>query len=75
MDYFHRPSDGGFPLESGLELDIFPADAEPNPKLQFRFEIALNEPGIIEGKPLIETLHQLTTHVEDIVIALTPRLT
>ena len=50
------------------------AEDEPDPEQQFRFEVALSEPGIIEGKPLLETLHQLTTLVEGIISALSPRL-
>lgn len=68
------PADKGFPLEEGFVLFIDAPDAEPNPKQEFRFMIALNEPGIAEGKPLLETLHQLVSLVEGIVTALTPRL-
>jgi len=68
------PSDKGFPLEAGFKLYVGAVNQEPNPKQQFRFDVALNEPGIAEGKPLIETLHQFTTLVEGIVTALTPRL-
>jgi hypothetical protein len=67
-------SDKGFPLKAGFELFTDLPDAELNPKLKFRFEVALNEPGIVEGKPVVETLHQMTTLVEGIVTALTPRL-
>jgi hypothetical protein len=74
MDLYLREADVGFPLKEGVELYITGADEEPNPKQQFRFEVALNEPGIAEGKPLLETVHQLTTLVEGIVTALTPRL-
>ena len=50
------------------------ANAEVNDTLQFRFNVALNEPGIVEGKPLLETLHQLAALVEGIVVALAHRL-
>ena len=49
-------------------------DEKPNPKQQFRFSVALSELGVIEGKPLLETIHQLTALVEGIVTALTPLL-
>lgn len=71
---FFKPADILFPLKAGDELFIDGADAEVNEKMQFRFNVALNEPGIIEGMPLLETLHQFTALVEGIVGALTPRL-
>lgn len=74
LSAFLVPDDKGFPLKEGFELYIGAPDEKPNPKQQFRFTVALNEPGIVEGKPLIETLHQLTTLVEGIVTALKPRL-
>ena len=75
MNVFLNPADKGFPLKPGFELYIGAVDEKPNPKQQFRFAIALSEPGIIDGKPLLETLNQLTTLVEGIVTALGPRLT
>jgi hypothetical protein len=74
MDAFLMPADKGFPLKEGFELYIGAADDKPNPQQQFRFTVALNEPGICEGQPLLESLHQLTALVEGIVVALTPRL-
>jgi hypothetical protein len=73
-DLFVLPSDSGFPLKEGFELFITGPEAEPNPNQQFRFVVALNEPGIAEGEPLLEAVHQLVTLVEGIVVALTPRL-
>jgi hypothetical protein len=75
MDVFLRPADTGFPMKEGFELYIGAVDEEPNPKAQFRFDVALSEPGIVEGKSLLETLHHLTALVESVVTALTPRLT
>jgi hypothetical protein len=74
MNIFLNPADKGFPLKAGFELYIGAIDEKPNPKQQFRFSVALSEPGIIEGKALLETVHQLTTLVEGIVGTLTPRL-
>jgi len=71
---FFQPADVLFPLKEGDKLFIDAPDAEVNEQMQFRFNVALNEPGIIEGKPLLETVHQLTTLVEGIVMALTPRM-
>jgi hypothetical protein len=55
------------PLKAGDELFVDVPDAEMNENLDFRFKVAFNEPGIIEGEPLIETLHQFTKLVGDIV--------
>ena len=74
MTLYLNPVDKGFPLKEGFELLIMGVDEKPNPKQQFRFQVALNEPGIAEGEPLLETLHQLTILVEGIAVVLTPRL-
>ncbi len=74
MDIFLNPADKGFPLKAGFELYIGAVDEKPNPKQQFRFDVALNEPGIVEGEPLLQALHQFSALVEGIVVALTPRL-
>jgi hypothetical protein len=39
------PADNLFPLEAGKELFIDEADAEPNEKMQFRFDVVLYEFG------------------------------
>jgi hypothetical protein len=74
LDAFFRPTDVLFPLKVGDELFVDVPDAKVNEKLQFRFSVALYEPQIIEAQSLVETMHQLTTLVEGIVTALTPRL-
>jgi hypothetical protein len=74
MNVFLNPADKGFPLKPGFELYIGAVDEKPNPKQQFRFDVALSELGIIEGKPLLETVNQLSALVDGIVSTLTPRL-
>jgi len=74
MNVYLMPANKGFPLKAGSELYIGAVDEEPNPKLEFRFTIVLNEPGIIEGKPLLETVNQFISLVEGIVMELTPLL-
>ncbi len=74
LDAFFRPADVLFPLKVGDELFIDAPDAKVNENLQFRFNVALYEPQIVEAQSILETLHQLTTVVEGIVAALTPRL-
>jgi hypothetical protein len=64
---FIRPADNLFPLEAGKELFIDAVDAEPNEKMQFRFDVAVNEPGVIEGKPILETLVQLSDRINGVV--------
>jgi hypothetical protein len=74
MSLFLIPADSGFPLKEGFELFIGAVDEKPNPKQQFQFDVALSEPGIIEGKSLLQTVQQFTALVEGIVTALRPRL-
>jgi hypothetical protein len=74
MDVFLNPADKGFPLEAGFELYIGDVDEKPNPKQQFRFDVAINEPGIIEGKPLLHVVNDFIGLVDDIVAALKPLL-
>ncbi len=74
MNIFLNPADKGFPLRAGFELYIGAVDEKPNPKQQFRFDVVLSEPGIMEGKPLLDTVNQFTVLVEGVVTALTPRL-
>jgi hypothetical protein len=54
MNVFLNPADKGFPLQPGFELYIIAPDEEPNPKLGFRFAVALDEPGVVA-----ETMNKL----------------
>jgi hypothetical protein len=74
MAVFCNPADNGFPLKPGFELYTGAHDEPCDPRQQFRFNVAINEPGIVESKSILETLHQLMTLVEGIVTTLTPRL-
>jgi hypothetical protein len=47
-----------------------PGDEEVNKKLQFTFDVAFDEPGIIEGKSVIETLDEMIPLVEGIIASL-----
>jgi hypothetical protein len=64
---FLTPTDRMFPLKPGDELLLDAPDAIPNPTMQFRFEIALGEKGIIEGEPLVETLQNMINTVDSVV--------
>lgn len=74
MDCFVRENGGDFPMTAGLELFIDAPDAEFDKKLQFRFDVAISEPQVLEAKSLIETLHQMANLVEGIVSTLEPKL-
>ena len=64
----------GGTLEPGKELFIDAADAEPNEKMQFRFDVAIHEPGLIEGGPIVETVVGFRDRISDIVNAFKPCL-
>lgn len=64
---FLKPADILFPLKIGDELFIDGPDAKPIPDMQFKFNIVLNEPGIIEGEPLIEVLQSMIASVEELI--------
>ena len=74
LDLFIRPADNLFPLEAGKELLIDPPDAQPNEKIQFRFDVAIHEPGLIEGQPIVETVVTFRARISDIVNAFKPCL-
>lgn len=71
---FFEVADNRFPLKTGDELLADTLDSEPNEKLKFTFEVALHEPRIIEGKPVVETLVQFRDRVNGIVEAFRPCL-
>lgn len=71
---FIRPADPLCPLKAGDELFIDSPDAEENTEMKFAFNIALNEPGVIEGEPLIETLQGMTDAVYNIILGFKPML-
>jgi hypothetical protein len=63
MDVYINPADKGFPLQPGFELYIGRVDEAPDSKQQFRFQLALHEPGVAEGLPLIEAVDEMITAV------------
>ena len=66
IELFLKPSDIS-PVKVGTELFIDLPDSEENPERQFRFQLALYEPGIIEGKPLLETMQRFSDLVSKTV--------
>jgi len=71
---FLRPADPMFPLEAGDELFIDAPDAEPNKKMQFRFDVALSEPQVLEGEPILEALHQMVDLTDNLIPTFAPLL-
>jgi hypothetical protein len=71
---FLKPADNLFPLEHGKELFIDAPDAEPNDKVTFQFDVAIHEPGLIEGRPVRETVITFRDRVSDIVNDFKPYL-
>jgi len=74
MNLFVRPANNGFPLSEGFVLYVGGVDEKPNPKQQFRFEVVLDESGIVDGKPLLEILNQFVEVVENVFDSLKVRL-
>jgi hypothetical protein len=74
LSAFFRPANPLCPLKVGDELFIGAPDDEVNEKMQFRFDIALNEPQIIQAEPLIETIHHFADLVNKIVDQFVPFL-
>jgi len=66
-----RPTDAVFPLEDGAVFFIFqdhtPPYTKPHMNFKFTFGVAFNEPGIVQGEPVIELLHQSVGLVKGIV--------
>ena len=67
LDLFIKPKDILFPLKAGDELFSDAPGAKPIPHMQFRFNIVLNETGIIEGEQLIEVVQSMINEVEILV--------
>jgi hypothetical protein len=66
---FFRFIDPEFPLRAGHELFADAPDAEVDEKLQFRFQVAFREPGIIEGELLIETVQSMAAAVDNLIVS------
>lgn len=62
------PANAVFPVIDGAEILALPADPNMNP--QFTFDVAFNEPQVIQREPILPFLHQLAHLVEGIVASL-----
>jgi hypothetical protein len=76
MNFWYRLEKPVFPMADGSKLYEDDPDAEVSDKIEFGFKIAFYEAdaGIVDPKPLLETLRQLATLIDGIVTALSPRL-
>lgn len=68
LNAYFRPADNLFPLKAGDELFKDVVDAQASKDLDFRFNIVLNEPGVIEGAPLIDTLNGFSDIVSKTIL-------
>jgi hypothetical protein len=71
---FFKVADPLFPLKQGAELFIDAPDAKVDDQLQFHLDVAFGEPQILDGEPLIATLHQMADHVDAILLKFKPWL-
>ena len=67
MPVFIKPADILFPLKYGDELFIDAPDAKPISNMKFRFNLVLNEPGIVEGKPITGLVQSMIAEVENLI--------
>lgn len=56
LDIFLSPANRMFNLKVGDILETVPPESEVYKKSDFRFNVSLNEPGVIECEPLLDTL-------------------
>ena len=66
LSLFLKPADNLFPLKVGEDLLVGGEDDEENPKMQFRFNILLHEPSVVEGEPVTEVLAAMIAETERI---------
>lgn len=67
ISLFVNVADRMFPLKVGNELFIDSIENEVHEKMQFRFDVAFGELGVMEGEPILETLQQMADLVDGIV--------
>jgi len=67
LSAFFNPVDNLFPLKVGDELFIDGPNAKPNLDMQFKFELVLDEPGLVEGESLIEIIDSMIDEVEGLI--------
>ena len=70
---FIKPTAALFPLEVGKVFLSIP-DSEMENNFTFRFGLAFNEPGVVAGEPVLETVKQFADLVTEIINVFAPLL-
>jgi hypothetical protein len=73
-DLYLRPADVLCPLKAGSELFIDAPDAAVNDKIDFRFNVSLNETGVLESAQLPDAVQKLSGLVATIAQGFKPYL-
>lgn len=73
-DLLLNPGGNMFPLKAGDDLFTDLPDAEVNEKIEFHFQLVINEPQVIEGAPLLETLKEMIDVVDNTILSFKPLL-
>jgi hypothetical protein len=74
LSAFFIVADRPFPLQQGYECFREPIDRKPDEHLKLSFDIAIGEPGVMEGEPVIETLQQMANLVDKLISHFKPYL-
>lgn len=74
MPLWLKPAASLEPLKAGDGLFTDAPDAPENPKIQFAFDIAIHQPGVAEGEPLMPMLQRLADLVGHVAYTLAPHL-
>ncbi|HEY6804810.1 MAG TPA: hypothetical protein VI306_14645 [Pyrinomonadaceae bacterium] len=74
VQLFLKPSKPIYPLQKDTKLFVDVPDAEINLDDKFRFDVTLNEPQVVEGEPIGQTLIKLRNAVKVVIDKLTEDL-
>jgi hypothetical protein len=74
MSLFIRPANNLCPLKVGDKLLTGAPNTEVEPNMEFKFQVALNEPGVVEPGPMMEIVQHLADLVSNTVKAFKPLL-
>lgn len=69
-----RPAETLFPLKVGDELFVDAPGAAVEEEMKFQLDVALNEPGVVEGEPLLEVVSESVTYVSRLIESFRPHL-
>lgn len=74
MGLFIKETEKGFPLAEGYELYIGAANEKPKADMRFRFDVGLNEAGILDEQSLLKVLREFKAEVDKVICELIPLL-